>query len=239
MLFNNFGLENRLIWKGLYGDELYPSLSINSFIKDRNPFEDLGFRSCDGFFKASVNIANEYCKWCKDKHPSLNEEDLNDLFTFFIGTIGEVFMFLISVIHPTLYISEKKMNFTFSDLKFNEEDDYGVDLYGKVTFKGKTNSCVFQCKFWSPNSDKYITTTIVEKAYAEGVKRGYIKHNQTNNVVIFWLGDDSHVSNWCKQSPFYENAIFIDKKVLDYPDNIKNTNFWETLKVELTNIGNL
>lgn len=228
-------LKNRLTWKSLSGQEKRPSFSIDKYIKENGIF-NCNFRSAAGFFDASVIEARKYSVWCKSKHPTLTEEELDDLIKFFIGTIGEIFVYYIPICRPTLYIKEKKSNFIFSDLHFND-NDYGVDLYGKVTVKKKTYNCVFQCKFWSPRSDRKITSDILSKAHSDAIEHNYIKQKENDNIFIFWLGDESHVSQWFKDNPASRHAVFIDKEVLDY--NFSDTEIWKKLREELNNLGNL
>lgn len=236
-----FNLNERLVWRGLYGDEYHQSISAYKFLKETTPFINAAFHSASGFYKKTVDVSIDYCTWCKEKDNSLNEASLIDLQKFFIGAIGEVFAIIMSAEQKSLYIPEKKSSVRFTDVRFNSELDYGVDLCGRITINKKSQDCVFQCKFWNPISDKKITAEMLAKAYAEGVERNYINPKQENNIVIFWLGDNSHVSAYCKKSPWYKHAIFIDKEVLDNPNNLGNTNtdFWKILKDKLNNLDNL
>lgn len=231
-------------WKGLDGESPKNRISIVNYEKETNSFKNMKLCSnAKELFSVVNNMSKSYIKWCQTKN-IYTEEELEYLKKFFIGFIGEYFFtFLINTVKcmiiPNLKTG-KVERFDFTDVcpRLKEEDDYGVDLTGMVSYNNKYYPCVFQVKFWNPYKDKLMTVGVAEKAFADGILNNYINRDDNKNVIVCWLGDTRNISKYLvKYEKLYKHVAFIDMKALDNSINNMMPNFWINLHNELSNIS--
>lgn len=241
-----FTWKSRFIWNGLEGDMPKNSIGIATFEKETKLFRRMAVcKNTNEFYKQVDTIAKGYVKWV-DSKGNYDEDEKTDLINFFKGSIGEYFFSLLLDNVKCMDIRNQKSN-KIQRFDFNKicpllpgEDDYGIDLTGKVSDKdGNYYDVAIQVKFWNPNNDRVITNAIAAGAYTDAVLNKFIDADENSNIVICWLGNTKKVSKWLKNNKkLYKHILFVDNGVLDYCINNKMPQFWNMLHDELTNIRN-
>lgn len=230
----------RFTWNGLYGYTPKNKISIVNFQKQTNALDNINASNANELFKQTTNIANLYVNWCKTKG-NYNDEEITDLYNFFVGAIGEYFFnYLLNIVKcmlvPNLNTG-KLERFDFDNIcpRLIDEEDYGVDLTGMVTNEGKYYPCALQVKFWNPFSDTPFTNKIAQSVHSDAILNDFINSADKNNIIICWLGQTNNVSQYLKANQkLYKHIVFIDMKALDNSINNVMPNFWKNFQNELS-----
>lgn len=234
-------LKNRFVWKGIDGNGIYTTISIDNFAKETKKLNNIDFNKTADLYQKTKAVSEEYYNWCKQKLPYLKENELYNLKLHFIGCIGEFFFLKLFEHKNSLVISEKNKIYTFYNIRLRkiDETDFGVDLIGEVSpSTGGTHKCVFQVKFWNPNStESVISNHICQIVHSDAIENDFINNSDDDNIFICWLGNMDQVSQWVVKNKLSRHIVFIDKDVLR--KNIdKDLAFWNKLNTSFNEIEN-
>lgn len=257
---------NRFIWHGVNGLGCYRTCNIAKFLTSENI--DFNTIIKEEKYKVATlwkdieKLAKRYVDWCGKTTPAI----YNTIFTreaidksleyHFIGSIGEFFFCFLLNSMKSFDLSYNtgeyiKTEFNFSNVtpRFKNEDDFGVDLVGDVEYKNKTNSCVFQVKFWNPSIQTPInhsigggnapmfTNEMASGVYTDGILSGFINPESDKSVFVCWTMKDKNVSMWLKRNAKLNLKMsYIDMDVLHMKIDNKVPMFWKSLADELNSI---
>ena len=133
------------------------------------------------------------------------------------GAIGEYVWFWFLKLNKKLRLSNNghQTEYLFDNICLRKEDDIdvGVDCIGEVEIDGKgMHNCIFQFKFYDPNSSNEITLKLCQGVHDDGCNREFISHSHNEvNTFICWLGTDKNVSRWLERDNVLSNCVkFID-----------------------------
>ena len=236
---------DKFIWKGLGGDSSYPKLSIPRFIKDTNHIEILkGVNSAKKLNTKVETLAKKYIAWVNNVDNNITNDEEVSLCNFFKGVIGEFFFFnfltdVRTILGYDKYEDKKGVVSAFNYVapRLLDETDYGVDFTADLNGQ----SVAIQCKFWNPNiKDSIITNQIAQGIHSDAIVNGFINEDESNNIVVCWLGTTKEVSKHLKQNKkLYRHIVFIDDVTLTYTINEKNPVFWENFYEKLTLLSSM
>jgi hypothetical protein len=238
--------KNRFTWKGLYGDMPKNSTSIIKFAKDGG-LDDIDFQpNAIGLKNTIDKYAVKYVKWVKSKNDTYTEEEYKNMENFFIGAFGEFFFMnilqTVKCINAVSLKEGKVIRYVFDYVapRLKGELDYGVDLTGIVSHGMDSNNCAIQVKFWNPyNEGIEMTNKVVQSVHSDALCNNFINNDETENIVICWLGNTKQVSKYLKANKhLYKHIIFIDSDALDKSINNQYLIFWDNFKEEIKNIKN-
>ena len=234
-------LTRRFTWGGLSGK--YPKYTTNiiKFNSETNAFANMKhcYTSVE-LFSETNKLAKKYVEWVKSKDGSYSKEEYDDMHMFFIGAIGEYFFWHIlselkCVIAPDSSGILKRYDFNHVSPTLNDSIDLGVDLYANVN----DVPSVIQVKFHNPFAKSTEPwTTIVQKAYAEGISKRIIGLDGKENVFICFLGNENTIySNLKKARQYQKNVVAIGRTSLENTvDNRLKESFWDRFYDNLNSI---
>ena len=222
----------RFTWGGLTGK--YPKYTTNiiKFNAETNAFSNMNkcYTSAE-LFSETDKLAKKYVEWVKTKGKSYSKAEYDDMHRFFVGAIGEDFFgYMLSelkcVIAPDASGILKRYDFNHVSPTLDDSIDLGVDLYANVN----DVPSVIQVKFHNPfakSSEPW--TTIVQKAYAEGISKRIIGLDEKENVFICFLGDENTIySNLKKAREYQKNVVAIGRTSLENTVNNRlKESFWD------------
>ena len=225
-------LSKRFTWCGLSGK--YPKYTTNiiKFNSETNVFANMKrcYTSVE-LFSETDKLAKKYVEWVKSKDSSYSKNEYDDMHRFFVGAIGEYFFWYIlselkCVIAPDASGILKRYDFNHVSPTLNDSIDLGVDLYANVN----DVPSVIQVKFHNPFAKSTEPwTTIVQKAYAEGISKRIIGLDGKENVFICFLGNENTIySNLKKARQYQKNVVAIGRTSLENTvDNRLKESFWD------------
>ena len=236
---------NKFIWQGLDGESSYPTLSIPRFIKETKHIEVLkGINNAKKFNTKIDTLAKKYVAWAKEKDNTITTDEENSLFNFFKGVFGEFFFFhFLTDVRTILGYDKYEENkgvvsaFNYVAPRLLDETDYGVDFTADLNGQ----SVAIQCKFWNPYiKDSIITNQIAQGVHSDAIVNGFINEEESNNIVICWLGSTKEVSKHLKRNKkLYRHIVFIDDTALTHTINEKNPVFWENFYEKITLLSSM
>jgi hypothetical protein len=224
--------KNRFTWKesGKYPKH---TTSIYNFLQSTNILNNItyAYNVCD-LFKLIDKLSDEYIEWVKSKHKSYTKKDYDNMKTFFIGAIGEYFVFRllndVKCIMVSIDGDAKCERFDFnyvSPTLSGEESDCGIDMY---CIANDVQS-VMQIKFWNPFTKNKLEPKIYHSMNSEGIDKEFINHSDNNNIFLFWLGNENtaYSSIVGKETIRKKHFVVIGKKSLMASIDNRNKVFWD------------
>lgn len=212
--------RERFVYRKNINSILYPKydIAIYNFFNECNVnIIDKDVYTIKDIYNIILKISEQYADWANSK---MNDIDKMSLTNFCKGAIGEYFWYWFLKLHNKLLLKKKlnksvKETYLFQNICLRKEDDFdfGVDLIGEVEINGKhLHNCIFQCKFYSPESKQEITLKLLQGVHDDGCNNGFISRtNKEVNTFICWLGTDKNVSRWLsKELTLNECVKFID-----------------------------
>ncbi|WQJ52145.1 MAG: hypothetical protein [phage Lak_Megaphage_RVC_AP3_GC31] len=199
---------------------LYPDydVSIVEFMKTENDIDFNAVKNIKDVYDIVMDLAVKYAKWCNSVNPTRYPETLmRELENFCKGAIGEYVWFWFLKLNKKLRLSNNghQTEYLFNNICLRKDDDIdeGVDCIGEVEIDGKgMHNCIFQFKFYDPNSSNEITLKLCQGVHDDGCNREFISHSHNEvNTFICWLGTDKNVSHWLERDGVLNNCVkFID-----------------------------
>ena len=199
---------------------LYPDydVSIIEFMKTENDIDFSAVKNIKDVYDIVKDLAVKYAKWCNSFNPTRYPESLMlEIENFCKGAIGEYVWFWFLKLNKKLRLSTNghQTEYLFDNICLRKDDDIdeGVDCIGEVEIDGTgMHNCIFQFKFYDPNSSNEITLKLCQGVHDDGCNREFISHSHDEvNTFICWLGTDKNVSRWLERDNVLSNCIkFID-----------------------------
>lgn len=240
-------LENEKLWndKFIYRRNingiLYPAynISITDFMKTIDNINVDKAKSIIDIYNIVEKLAKEYAKWCNAIDTCY---DIIQTENFCKGMLGEYVWHWYLVYNKKLRLSfnGQQTEYLFDNICLRDlnDIDFGVDNIGEVEINGKDkHNCIFQFKFYSPDSNEEITLKYIQGIHDDGCNNGFISRRPDEvNTFICWLGTDKKVSKWLQKEKTLNACVkFIDidaikinrsddilHKIVNKINNIKN-----------------
>lgn len=232
---------NRFTWRDSKGDKK-PTTNIVEFFKETKPFDEIKHvDSLDGMFKQTNELAVKYRNWVNDKSKATgfvySKKDLNNMYNFFIGAIGEFFVVCllteIGCINKYDVEAGTVRRYDFSKVAplLPEDTDLGVDL----TCMANDKPSVIQVKWWNPyNKERKLEMDVFHKLVSVGHVCGYCKPDEKDNRFLFWTGFERKTTKLLRRFNYHHWCVDLgDISIGNVIKERVETHFWDVFYEKL------